>query len=468
MSPNADRRTFLKVAGAGAAGFAFYSHSPVLGGRNSARTLVHRVHNIARPTFAQNQRHPGVEALLFSLASENTFFYRTESRHPLGYRLGLFGANDTILVKVNAQWKFRGCTNSDVIRGLIQRILDHPDGFTGEVVIVENGQGRGSLNCDTVSGCDDTREVHANAENESHSFSWLVEELFQDERVGQRLLDDIRMNFIEPDDHESEGYRKLGNTSYPCFFTPRGTRVELKEGIWTGSGHDSESLKWINVPTMKDHKDLNVTGCLKHVYGLFSMAYTPLAPHNPYEAGQIMGEFYGRVRPPALNILDHIWVAHGSLCGYPASTTTRRDMLVAGTDPVAMDAWSARHVLFPISGDAAHDPDVPGYFRTYLTDARETINSLGGLKGESVTFDAAEIDSVHHDQREIQLRVLDVGQDIRLSWAGAAPPYRIERDIHPSFSAPTVIEESFDGTEYFDPGAAGPGQPVFYRVLESL
>ena len=31
----------------------------------------------------------------------------------------------------------RGGTNTDVLKGLIARILEHPDGFTGEVVVVE-------------------------------------------------------------------------------------------------------------------------------------------------------------------------------------------------------------------------------------------------------------------------------------------------------------------------------------------
>ena len=58
----------------------------------------------------------------------------------LGRRLAsLLRAGDVVLLKVNAQWKYRGCTNSDVVRGLVQRILEHPDGFAGEVVIA-NGQ----------------------------------------------------------------------------------------------------------------------------------------------------------------------------------------------------------------------------------------------------------------------------------------------------------------------------------------
>jgi len=38
--------------------------------------------------------------------------------------------DDVVLIKVNAQWKYRGCTNSDLIPGLIRAILDQPDGFS--------------------------------------------------------------------------------------------------------------------------------------------------------------------------------------------------------------------------------------------------------------------------------------------------------------------------------------------------
>lgn len=464
MANSTDRRTFLKLMGAGTAALATVRlGQPAPGG---PRPRIQRVHHIPVPDFSSTNRHPGVESLIFSLAADGTFFYKTSSAHALGGKDGLIGPDDTVLIKVNAQWKYRGSSNADVTRGVIQRILDHPDGFTGEVVIIENGQGRGSLNCDTTAGCDGgTREVHANAENEGHSFSWMVQQLFQDDRVGERLLDGLRTTFITETDHDTEGYRTLSNVSYPCFFTPRGTRVELKEGIWTGSGYDSERLKWINIPTMKDHKDLNVTGCLKHIYGLITTYNEPIPHHDPNQGGKIMGEFFTLVRAPALNLLDHIWVSHASLCGFPPDTTTRRDMLVAGFDPCAIDAWSARHVLYPISGDPAHDPDIPGYFHSYLLDARDTINNNGGINGEECTFDEAAVLARHQDQRIIQLRLWVLGSDVGLTWAGGVGPYRVERDLDPTFGAPELVADGVTDTELFDVGAAGDGKDWYYRVI---
>jgi len=57
-------------------------------------------------------------------------FYRSPQEAPLSGPSGMIEPDDVVLIKVNAQWKYRGCTNSDLIRGLIRAILDHPDGFS--------------------------------------------------------------------------------------------------------------------------------------------------------------------------------------------------------------------------------------------------------------------------------------------------------------------------------------------------
>ncbi len=460
-----DRRKFLKTAGAGTVALAASRLAEPAGA--DARSRVHRVHHVPVPDFSAQNRHTGVESLLFSLASAGVRFYKTLSSHPLGARDGIVGRDDTVLLKVNAQWKYRGCTNSDVVRGVIQRILDHPDGFAGEVVMVCNGQDRGSLNCDTTAGCDGgTNEIHANAENEQHSFSWLARSLFKDPRVGEKLLDPIRTTFIGANDHATQGYRTVASTSYPCFNTPKGTRVELREGIWTGSGYDPSRLKLINIPVLKDHKDLNVTGCTKHMYGLFTTHNVPYYFHDGALGGQNMADFWTLVRPMDLNVLDAIWVSHASLCGFPPSTTTRMNMLVGGLDPCAIDAWAARHVLLPISGDPAHDPDLPGLFRSYLTVARDAINAAGGLRGTlPVTTDEARIDVTHQDARDVQLLVWRTGGQVRLAWAGGLAPYRVERDVHPSFPAPALLASGLTSTDFTDNAPAGAA--LYYRVFGS-
>jgi hypothetical protein len=119
--------------------------------------------------------HAGVDYLLHRMGDQGLKLYRSAQETALSGPSGMIEPNDVVLIKVNAQWKYRGCTNSDLIRGLIQRILDHPDGFVGEVVIFENGQGRGSLNCDTSSSYGGDTSVHANPTMRVTAFfTWLI------------------------------------------------------------------------------------------------------------------------------------------------------------------------------------------------------------------------------------------------------------------------------------------------------
>jgi len=82
------------------------------------------------------------------------------------------------------------------------------------------------------------------------------------------------------------------------------------------------------------------------------------------------------VRPPVLNVMDAIWVSHKALGGYPASSTFRANQLLASQDPVALDAWSARNVLFPVDSNPRHSPDYPGVDR-WLTDCHEPRQLAG-------------------------------------------------------------------------------------------
>ena len=322
--------------------------------------------------------HAGVEWLLALMGGHGLKFYRSSEETALGGPDGMIQPDDVVLIKVNAQWKYRGCTNSDVVRGLIQRILDHPDGFTGEVVIIENGQGRGSLNCDTKAYYSDSL-VHANANDERQSFLYLVDTIFRDVRVSSYLLDPISSNFISPDDHRSDGYRRYEDVSYPCFTTAGGKRIEMREGVWQGDGY-SQNLKLINVPVLKHHDSggSEITASLKHLYGILSMS-DGQSPYRHYSGlGRTCGKMMVSIRTPVLNIIDAIWVSHLQLTGYPASATYRANMLLACQDPVALDYWAAKYIMYPIDFNIRHRPDYPGIDH-WLSDAEQIINERGGL-----------------------------------------------------------------------------------------
>jgi len=350
-------------------------------------SILYHVMNIPSHPFtspSHPNEHAGVNALLELMGQHGDKLYRSESVGPLSGPWGFIAADDVVVIKVNAQWKYRGCTNSDVIRGLIQKILDHPDGFSGEVVIFGNGQGWGSLNCDSdPDGHYGDTTQHANANDESHSFLYLVDTVFRDSRVTAFLMDPHVGTFIGLGDHTSHGFRIIldpsgrDTISYPCFTTAGGRRVELKQGIWTGTAY-SQNLKLINVPVLKHHWGAKVTASLKHMYGILSMRDGNYFRRHFDDLGRQCGLMMATVKTPVLNIVDAIWVSHGSLFGYPPETTTRVNQLLASQDPVALDYWAAKYILYPIDKNPQHHPDFAGV-DAWLTSARDLINARGGL-----------------------------------------------------------------------------------------
>jgi hypothetical protein len=378
---NISRRGFLKGV-IGGVGFSilhpFHHASQVIANPTNPLFWVRAIPD--QPFVPQNgNNHIGVDLLLQLMGQQGLKFYRSSQETTMSGPLGMIDSNDVVLIKVNAQWKYRGCTNSDLIRGLIQRILNHPDGFNGEIVIMENGQGRGSLNCDTSSSYGGDTSIRANANDERHSFLYLVNTIFNDPRVSSFLLDPVRGTFIEDTDHATNGYRRYGNVSYPCFTTAGGRRVELREGIWQGTGH-SQNLKLINVPVLKHHDTggSEITASLKHFYGVVSMSDGQSGFRHYSGLGETCGKMMVSVRTPILNIIDAIWVSYSSLTGYPASTTFRANQILAGQDPVALDYWAAKNILYPIDNNSRHHPSF-SVIDTWLTSARDIINSQGGL-----------------------------------------------------------------------------------------
>ena len=436
------RREFLK-GGAAGVGLSLLSPFARLSFAASPPSDLFWVRNIPRYPFilgGSGNYHAGLEGLLQLMGSKGLKFYRSSGETPLAGPTGLIEPEDVVLIKVNAQWKYRGCTNSDLIRGLIQRVLAHPEGFSGEVVIVENGQGRGSLNCDTSSSYGGDTSVRANAINESHSFIYLINSIFSDPRVSGFLLDPIRGSFIDANNHTANGYRTYENVSYPCFTTAGGRRVELKDGLWTGSAY-SQKLKLINVPVLKHHDTggSEITESLKHFYGLVSMSDGQSNFRHYSGLGETCGKMVVSVRTPVLNIIDAIWVSHLSLNGYPASNTYQADELIASQDPVALDYWAAKYVLYPINNDSRHHPDFAG-INAWLTGARDIINIRGGLYNPSAGIAVSQVTKTEADMR---------------AYLCAAPGYYVlgKKNYNGGVASPLAVWRQATGVWYVKDGA---------------
>lgn len=338
--------------------------------------------------------------LLSMLDSQDESFYETNKQS------GLIATNDVVVVKVNAQWDRRGGTNNDLLRSLIQTIISHPNGFTGEIVVCDNGQGYGQFDYGM-----------SNAYNQSENVLRVVES-FGSEKVSVCLWDDLRTEEV---DEFSQGDSKDGYVvsdffdtetqlyvSYPKFTTIFGTNISLKNGIFNGTHYNSEQLKIINTNVLKSHRRYGVTACVKNYMGLpMGKIVEHIDTRIPHEHFSIalggMGALMSEVRAPVLNILDMIWICPhpleaSSRCGPDVFYTSAKfaDMIAASTDPVALDYWSAKNVLCQAaeylgydeysSMDPDYEPISPSYpgnhpmdesFHNYLNRSNEILVDNG-------------------------------------------------------------------------------------------
>jgi len=294
-------------------------------------------------------------ALLDLMASQGLYFYNTTTTPD-----GLIGSEDVIIIKMNGQWQYRGGTNTDLIKSVINAIINHPDGFTGEVVIADNGQGLGGMNWNTPNSYYQNQSAQEVAE--FFASEWNVSSMIWDELRGS-TVDDYN------DDDFADGYVRSSVwnddtqlfVSYPKFQSPAtGAYISFKQGVWNNdTGFDSGRLKVINMPVLKTHFRYGVSGCIKHYMGVpqgyIVGSVDPSIPHEHFSIGEGgMGTLMAETRAPVLNILDMVWVnAHPlessgqtgpwSMPSYASAT----DIIGASLDPVALDYWSAKYVLMP-------------------------------------------------------------------------------------------------------------------------
>ena len=339
----------------------------------------------------------GVARLVRSMLNHRLNLYQTADSPG-----GLIAPGDVVLLKINCQWAERGGTNTDLIKGVIQAILDHPLGFSGEIIVADNGQAQfgsdrtgGSLNWADANSADrrqSTMHVINYFKQGGHRVTGVLWDNFTHIRVREFSEGDMANGFVVGDIIHDTGLE----ISYPKFTTEYGTRVSFKEGIWdanTGS-FDSEKLKVINMPVLKSHRGFQVTGAVKNYMGTPSDRLTGRRAHNSVGLGG-MGTQMAGTRMPVLNIMDMIWIAPEGGPRSLYSTAVQVDKIAASLDPVALDYWASKYILMPeaakLPGDRASqmnpDGDEPGTFGFWL---RLSMNELHNA-GIWATMDEAEI-----------------------------------------------------------------------------
>jgi uncharacterized protein (DUF362 family) len=346
-------------------------------------------------------RYGGVDDLITLMGLNGLKWHQSPVTTTTSGPDGLIAPDDVVLLKINAQWAERGGTNTDVLRGVIRRIIEHPDGFAGEVIVADNGQGSGSLTR-TENNAEDhhqsPQDVAADFANEGWPVGTFLWDTIRSVAVDEYDVGDLSDGYVVSSTLDPES---LIRVSYPKFRSPAGHYVSYKYGIWSqaSQSYDSDRLVVINMPVFKTHSIYRITGAVKNHMGVVTTRFYTDS-HNGVAFGGL-GTILAEVRMPDLTVLDCIWIlAHPDMGPWAYyEYASRRDQLVASTDPVALDSWATKHIMIPqitengYTYDDYHgwqDPDNPGsIFRSYL-DASMSEMLAAGIETTN-DYSAAEV-----------------------------------------------------------------------------
>ncbi|MDH4035465.1 MAG: DUF362 domain-containing protein, partial [candidate division Zixibacteria bacterium] len=329
-----------------------------------------------------------MDELLGAMTAEGIHLYRNQSQPE-----GVVGADNVVLIKGNFQWTAQNVTSADRVKGLIWQILNHPDGFTGEIIVADNTQDHGTGINDFDNNSDDQEQSIVDVVNS-----------FYDKGYPVYLVDWFSMFYEVVWEYElgdmSDGftYDSYTRVTYPKFRSPSEQYyISAGKGIWDPqtSSYDSSKLCIINFPVLKAHWMAGATIAVKNWIGMGTIAYyneryggiDPLHYtylFTPYAlTARIMEATY-----PRLSIVDASWTT----CDGPhiLDTLARTNMILASTDPVAVSWYAAKYILTPVADRPNEtDPDLAtGLYGECLDNWTAYLVDSAGMP---CTKDSAEI-----------------------------------------------------------------------------
>ena len=336
------------------------------------------------------------------------------------------GKNDIVVLKPNAQWWNQGRTNLAAMKGFIDMVLGIP-GFGGEVIIAENQHFMDDtlpeLEKDNIRGWTHLSDINGEIDGVNHNLNTLIE-LYG--KKGRKNVTKYPWRDGAPTPRDAWGNGMNGGVvkgpgegdgyvwtdivyhyspifgikkwkvmmTYPIFTSAySGITIDLKNGAFRRDGRGGGSylrdrqVRLINFPVLNSHGgDTGITSSLKNYMGITDLScgvpgLRPEGYHNVHTCGGSyfryakagpVGHFIKTIRKADLNIVTAEWVGWGHRTD--TSKATRVRTILAATDPVSLDYYAAKYVVYPLSGDKIHNPDDTGSpIRHYLDLAVDAI-----------------------------------------------------------------------------------------------
>ncbi len=329
---------------------------------------------------------PAIDTLCLMLQLRGVYLHQT-SIHPAG----IVGSNNVVIIKGNFQWSGKVGTSTDRIKGLIWQILNHPDGFTGEILVCDNTQGY-SIDQDDNNSEDPNQSI-VNVVNTFRAKGYPV---YLRDWKNLNYVDGLEYN--QGDYNDCYIYEPLTKISYPKFRSSSGKYlISLRYGIWDSlaAKYDSSRLCLINFPVLKHHGMSGATEAVKNWIGVMTTAW----PNERYGGWTSMHDNYlfsqyalvsriMAVTYPRLSIVDATWTS--ALGNANPDYVVNTKVLLASTDPVAVSWYAAKFILTPIASNPPEtNPDFPGgKYNITLTNWSNYLRDSAGL---SCTKDPTKI-----------------------------------------------------------------------------
>jgi hypothetical protein len=297
-----------------------------------------------------------------------------------------------VIIKGNFQWTSRLTTSTDRIKGIIWQILQHPDEFTGEIIVCDNTQEIGTGINQNDNNSEDPEQSIVDVVNTFASKGYPVS-LRDWNYVGNVVVEE----YSAGDYNDGYTYEPNSKISYPKFTSASGNyNISLRYGIWdpNSSSYDLDRLCIIDFAVLKAHGMAGATIAIKNWIGVLTTAYVNEryggydSMHYNYLFGQyaLVAKVMG-VTFPKLTIVDAAWTSASS--NWQLTDTIRTDMLLGSTDPCAVSWYAAKYILTPIAVDPYNtDPDRIG--SNYKNNLSAWTNCLKD-SGFAVTIDSSEI-----------------------------------------------------------------------------
>ena len=209
---------------------------------------------------------PAIDTMLMMMEEKGIYLHQT-AEHPSG----VVGANNVVVIKGNFQWTTRNTTSTDRIKGVIWQILNHPDGFSGEILVCDNVQEIGTGINQQDNNSEDTAQSIVDVVNTFQAKGYSVYCL-----DWSYIWDAVASEYSEGDYDDGYVYETATMISYPKFRSPSEDHyISMRYGVWdsVSAEYDSARLCVIDFPVLKEHMMAGSTIAVKNWIGLLTTAY---------------------------------------------------------------------------------------------------------------------------------------------------------------------------------------------------